>query len=80
MAEHDGIGRRGDRQHEGVAAADGGGHHQVDRVHAQVARHLGEKADFKKCKRRVRIINYFLTQRRNYYLDFTQKIYLILSL
>ena len=50
MAEHDGIGRRGDRQHEGVAAADGGGHHQVDRVHAQVARHLAEKAELKNVK------------------------------
>ena len=50
MAEHDGIGRRGDRQHEGVAAADGGGHHQVDRVDAQVARHLAEKAELKNVK------------------------------
>ena len=50
VAEHDGIGRRGDRQHEGVAAADGGGHHQVDRVDAQVARHLAEKAELKNVK------------------------------
>ena len=42
MAEDNGIGGGGDRQHEGVAAADRTCHHQVDRVDAQRQRHLTE--------------------------------------
>ena len=40
MAEYDGVGGGGDGEHEGVAAADGAGQHQVDRVQAERQRHL----------------------------------------
>ena len=45
MAEYNGVGSSGHREHEGVAAAHGAGQHQVDRVQAQRQRHLG-KDDF----------------------------------
>jgi hypothetical protein len=45
VAEYNGVGSGGHRQHEGVAAAHGAGQHQVDRVQAQRQRHLG-KDDF----------------------------------
>ena len=40
MAEYDGVGGGGDGEHEGVAAADGAGQHQVDRVQAERQGHL----------------------------------------
>jgi len=42
VAKYDGVGGCGDRQHEGVAAADRTRHHQVDWVDAQRQRHLTE--------------------------------------
>ncbi len=40
MAEDDGVGRRGNWQHEGVAAAHRAGQHQVDGIEAQRQGHL----------------------------------------
>ena len=51
MAEDNGVGCRGDRQHECVAAADGAGHHQVDGIDAQRQRHLATK----QCKEKILI-------------------------
>ena len=45
MAEHDGVGGRGDWQGEGVGAGDAGGESEIDGIDAERHRHLGQDGD-----------------------------------